>query len=517
MWQTDFSGNRWFICLGSIAICLILFGPLLALFTETIISQIHNPGQGISFVLPTGRRAILFLRTVGLGLSVAVSGMVVGVMIATVLWRWNKGKIRHLRWFILVFVAIPPYIHALAWSSLISPGTINGWWMTCWVQLMSFLPIATGLALVGLESVNTRLINAARMMKSDANTFRKIVLPTTMPAILIGGALLFLLSIADFSVPSLFRVNVYALEIFAEFSSTGSPADALLLSIPIIGCAFIVVIALYKSLKQVLFSSGRTNKSLLISFYWPSWVKILQIIAIVILMFQILVPLVGLISDIKSFTHLLNTISTASVEIFYSLMIAAIAALVSLPLGWLGVRLMSKERYFGLWWLLLLVPLVIPPALTGIGLISTWNHRFLPDIYDSPIILILADLSRFLPVSVLILFIMLKQINPALLDAARIVEKRPWRIISRITLPLIMPGLIVSAFVVFILSLGELGASILVAPPGRSTISMTIFNYLHYGESSTVAGLSLLMVASTLIIGMLTFLILTRKRFYKSI
>ncbi|MFC2101909.1 ABC transporter permease [Bacteroidota bacterium] len=512
MLQSYLSGNRWLIYPGGIILGLILFGPLIALLAETIVLQIHDPGEGLSLILPTGRCATLFLRTIGLGLSVSLTGMVAGVMIASVLWRWNRGKVRQLRWLILVFAAIPPYIHALAWTSLISPVAMNGWWASWWVQLMSFLPIAAGLALVGLESVNRRLFNAARVIRSDTDTFRKIILPSAMPAILTGGALLFLLSISDYSVPSLFRVNVYALEIFSEFSSTGRPANAFLLSFPVIFCVLVVFIALYGKLNQILFHSKGNSRDRLNSFCWPPWFRLLQVLAFLILILQLMVPLVSLVSDISSLDHLQNSISSVYGEILYSLMVAAVSALASLPLAWLGIKCLSTVTSLKLWWLILFIPMIIPPALTGIGLISIWNHRFLPDIYNSWIILVLGDLSRFLPVALLVLFITFKKINPALIDAARIVERRSFRIIYRITLPLLAPGLIASAFVVFILSLGELGASILVAPPGKSTISMMIFNYLHYGESSTVAGLSLLLVIATLCAGVITYVILIRYR-----
>jgi len=510
MLQSYFSGNRWITYPGSIFLVLILFGPFIAIIADTIVSLIQNPDNGISLVLPSGRRTTLFLRTIGLGLWVSIAGMITGLTTATVLWRWNRGRIRHLRWLILVFAAIPPYIHALAWADLMSPVTVNGWWTSWWVQLMSFLPITTGMALIGLESVNTGLVNAARVMRSDAGTFRKIVFPAALPAVVTGGIILFLLSITDYSVPSLFRINVYAIEIFAEFSSTGNPSKAFLLSLPVILCALIGIIVLSGSLKRILFSTPGNKQGRLNSFFWPSWIRVLQILAMLILLLQVLVPLFNIVFDISSIDHLLKTVTNSSGEIFYSIMVAASAALISLPLGWLGVRLVTQKRSFGLWWLILFIPMIFPPALTGIGLISIWNRPILSDIYNSWMILVLADLSRFLPVSVLVMFITLKQINLSLLDAARIIEKRPGRILYRITLPLVIPGLIATAFVVFVLSLGELGASILLAPPGKSTISMTIFNYLHYGESSTVAGLSLLMVLITLIAGLLIYLLLAR-------
>ena len=61
-----------------------------------------------------------------------------------------------------------------------------------------------------------------------------------------------------------------------------------------------------------------------------------------------------------------------------------------------------------------------------------------------------------------------------------------------VELPLLLPGLVIAFLLVFILSFGEVGAGLSVMPPGGETISIRIFNYLHYGASEEVSGISLL-------------------------
>ena len=69
----------------------------------------------------------------------------------------------------------------------------------------------------------------------------------------------------------------------------------------------------------------------------------------------------------------------------------------------------------------------------------------------------------------------------------------------RVRLPLLTPGLLAALCVAFALTLGELGATLIVAPPGQQTLTMRIYNYLHYGASDTVAGLCLAMAAGTVV------------------
>jgi len=105
----------------------------------------------------------------------------------------------------------------------------------------------------------------------------------------------------------------------------------------------------------------------------------------------------------------------------------------------------------------------------------------------------LAAAVRFLPFAAILLAAQFRRVDPLLLDAARLHNTHPLRTFFRIRLPLAAPGLLAAGVVVFALTLGELGATLLVIPPGQSTLTLRLYNYLHYGASEEVAGLSLLL------------------------
>jgi iron(III) transport system permease protein len=60
-----------------------------------------------------------------------------------------------------------------------------------------------------------------------------------------------------------------------------------------------------------------------------------------------------------------------------------------------------------------------------------------------------------------------------------------------VVLPLLAPTLVLWWSLLFILAWGELDASVLVAPPGWTPVSVRLFSLMHYGPSSMVAALSL--------------------------
>lgn len=89
----------------------------------------------------------------------------------------------------------------------------------------------------------------------------------------------------------------------------------------------------------------------------------------------------------------------------------------------------------------------------------------------------------------------LQQLNQPLWEATRLEVGPRWRIWLWLRLPLLLPGLLAAAGLVFALSVGELGATLIVIPPGYSTLTLRIYNYLHYGAAASVAVLCLVLVA----------------------
>ena len=80
---------------------------------------------------------------------------------------------------------------------------------------------------------------------------------------------------------------------------------------------------------------------------------------------------------------------------------------------------------------------------------------------------------------------------------------------AKITLPNMIPGLVAAWLVSFILTVGELGTTVLVSPPGESTLPVRIYTLIANTPSSEVAALALMEVGIILV--PLTFLaLLTR-------
>ncbi len=191
---------------------------------------------------------------------------------------------------------------------------------------------------------------------------------------------------------------------------------------------------------------------------------------------------------------------------------AAITALLSLALGFSAAQALIKPgKYAKGWWLLVIAPLAVPAPLIGIGLIALWNRPVLGAVYGTALMPVLAWLARFTPLAALVFAAQLRRLDPLLIDAARLFQTSRSKTWLQIYLPMLAPGLLAAGFIVFALCAGELGATLIVAPPGRATLIMRIYNYLHYGASEIVAGLCLFMTLTAGGLAGLTGLMFSKK------
>lgn len=498
--------------LGIILYLAVVFGPICALILETFSYLINNPMDIWSMTIPFGRRLDLLEHSLVLAIAVSISGTCIGVLVASALWSFQKGLLLYLRWFFILLLPIPPYIHALAWYPLFygnyaAPTTLlplvsNGWIMSWWVYLMAFLPIALGMSLLGLESVDLSMIEAGFILRQDIAVFANVVLPLARPAIMAGGGIIFLLCLTDYSVPSLFSVNVYPLEIFSEFSASGEPARSLLLSIPFLFPAFLVAVfsqAWLRNTAQTSTDEDRMNRK---PFQYPRWFALLQWSAVAMLLLQAGVLLGSLLITTGTLEQFISSVYLAKEDLWFTLKVTIISSLVCLPLALAVAGELTRLRMRGqIWWLLVVASIAVPGPLIGIGLISIWNRPIFSGLQGTELMPIIAMLCRFTPLAALVLFAFLRRIDPILMDAARIFQANFGQTLLKIAIPMLIPGFFAAAAVVFTLGIGELGATLIVIPPGESTLTLRIYNYLHYGASSSVAGLCLLMVFATAVAG----------------
>jgi iron(III) transport system permease protein len=190
-------------------------------------------------------------------------------------------------------------------------------------------------------------------------------------------------------------------------------------------------------------------------------------------------------------------------ELWQSAKIGAAAAtaalLLGLPLAW-SMRGTTSRTWPWLQLGAIAFLLAIPGPLLGIAMIRLLNQPTdsplsgLAWLYDTNFAPWLVQTLRALPIVTLILWPTLASVPQAMLDTAATDGAGRWRRLLLIVIPQRWPALVAAWLVGLAVAVGELAATVLVVPPGPTTISVRIFSLIHYGVDERVASISLLLM-----------------------
>ncbi len=175
-----------------------------------------------------------------------------------------------------------------------------------------------------------------------------------------------------------------------------------------------------------------------------------------------------------------------------SLKTSAIAQALVLVLGTPTAYLLATHRFRGRNLLLTLVelPLVLPPAVAGIGLLAAFGRTGLLStsaaFTQTAVVLAVAFVSA--PFYVRTGVAAFEGVDPALVEAARTLGARPSKIFARVALPLAAGGLGAGLALSFARGLGEFGATIMFAGSlQRVTQTLPLAIYAEFQQSFDVA------------------------------
>ncbi len=146
---------------------------------------------------------------------------------------------------------------------------------------------------------------------------------------------------------------------------------------------------------------------------------------------------------------------------------------------------------------LIMLPFLVPPVVLAMGLLP-WLHQI--GLWGHSLSISLAHSLMIFPVAFLILRDGLNHQPKALAQAARSLGASGWQVYARITLPLLLPWLVVSALIAAVISLNEFIIAQFLAAPELETLPTIIWPSLRYTLTPVIASASTLSLASTLLL-----------------
>jgi iron(III) transport system permease protein len=165
--------------------------------------------------------------------------------------------------------------------------------------------------------------------------------------------------------------------------------------------------------------------------------------------------------------------------------------------SWVVVR----TRLPGRWLVdnLAFLPLVIPGLVLGVALLSVYLRVSLP-IYGTLWILFIAYMTRYMPYGMRYASTSMFQIGRELEESAQVSGAGWWQSFRRIVVPLLVPGLLAGWIYVVIVSLRELGSSVLLYSPGKEVLSIVIWEQYRNGQLTQLAALGIMMVGGLVVL-----------------
>lgn len=203
-----------------------------------------------------------------------------------------------------------------------------------------------------------------------------------------------------------------------------------------------------------------------------------------------------------------DPLATIRLSLVVALLCTATALPIAILLGWV----LARKQFFGktLVTAVVMVPMVLPPVVTGLLLLGAFGRRgwFGPLLWALGIEVSFTLFGAVLAATVvgLPLFVMsaraaFEAIDPEYEHLSATLGDTPWRTFRRVTLPLALPGIAGGAVLAFARSLGEFGATIVLAgnTDATRTISIAIYALLDRPDAHVeVIWLSVASVALSL-------------------
>ncbi|NHN58711.1 MULTISPECIES: iron ABC transporter permease [Halorussus] len=492
------------VTLASAAVAVAVLSPVL-----WILLRAADVGVDSSLALLARPSMVdILLNSVGLVTVVTVACVLLGVPLAVLTVQTDLPFRRFWTVALALPLVVPSYIGAFAFVSAFGPRgaladalaplgvesipQIYGFAGTALVLTLYVYPYVFLTTRAALLSFDGTLVEAARTLNhSRREAFRRVTLPQIAPGIAAGALLVALYTLSDFGTPSIMHFGVFTRAIYVEFNTFGRDTAALL-SLELLAVTAVIV-ALESRVGGRDSGSYAGGGGSAARTPLGAWKLPALVFCAAVVLLALVVPL-GVLAMwlVRSgpgyagggfafdWTYGWNSASVSALA-------AAVATLAAVPVAYLAARyrsaltsLFDRATYVGY---------ATPGIVLGISLVY-FGSSYAPALYQTIPLLVFAYVVRFLPQAVGTTRSSVLQVDAELLEAARTLGRPPGEAFRRVTLPLIAPGVVAGAALVFLTTMKELPATLLLRPTGFETLVTYIWRVQeagYYGQAAVPA------------------------------
>ncbi len=501
-----------------ILIPAIIVAAAMLLPIAYLVIRTAGAGEEALQLLLRGRTVQVLVNTCLLALSVTVATSALGIALAWLTVRTDL-PLRRL-WTVLLALplAVPSYVGGFVLISAFGPrGMLQqllaplgvarlpdiygfpGAMLTLTLFSYPYVLLSVRGALSGMDSGPEE---ASRSLGcSPAATFWRVVLPQLKPATAAGALLVALYTLSDFGAVSLLRFESFTYQIYLQYQGSFDRTLAAVFSLVLV-CLTVIV----------LFSEGRARGRA--AYYrstvgsirpprpvplgrwrWPA-LAFCGLTATAALALPVLVLFFWLAQGIVAGQPLHLVWRPALNSAYASGLATAVMLAAAIPVAVLAVRyrgrlsiLIERATYIGF---------ALPGIVIALSLVF-FGVRYATPLYQTMAMLVFAYVVRFLPQAVGATRASLLQVNPRVEDAARTLGYSVLQTLARITIPLVRRGLLGGAGLVFLTTVKELPATLILSPIGFDTLATSIWGATSEGLFARAAVPALLLILISLI------------------
>ncbi len=518
-----------------LVLVIVVAVPVILIFITAFFENGKFNIAGVMKILSDPDTYQALLNSVIIAAGVTLVSTTIGTFFAWLVARTDLPFKKIMKALFLVPFMLPSFIGALAWKVLLSSraGYINKLLIAMFglekapidimslggiiaIESMYLFPFVFLQVAGALERMDPTLEESARISGAGLGTItRRITLPLVMPSILAGALLVALYSLSHFGVPSILGTEkgIYNIptKIYERIYASGGSFGAIRVG-TILSMILVIAAALILKLQDVLLKKGQyqiiAGKSMRPMVLKLRGLKIpLLIISVIYIAITVILPTVtifmvgglktyGLPFAAKSMTwdNYLKIFQWKMTRdaIWNSIYLSLGAAFVTMLAGTMISYVIVKMKVRGKFMLQFLgvLPFSLPGTVIALGVILTWSGRFGVNLYNTPWIIFVAYIARYMAFSIKSNSASLSQVSDSLEEASRACGATHWQSLKDIVIPLIKPGMISAFFLIFLPALRELTTSVLLYGPTTRTIGVAIYALNEDGETVRAAALA---------------------------
>ncbi|GAE26437.1 ferric iron ABC transporter [Halalkalibacter wakoensis JCM 9140] len=495
MWFSIWKGNPpgLVLLLFGLAVALVMSIPIIYVMWRSLFAGVDRWMR-----LLDGRIPQLLWNTFSLTAAVTVCAVAIGVSLAWIVVRTDIPGRKMWQWVLALPLVIPPYVGAVTYIIIFGPSgwarnlwrdtpwlvntfgdypiNIYSFWGVFFVLTMFTYPYVFLIASASLRKMNRNFEEVARSQgMSTAKIFWKVNLPFLRPAIGAGAILISLYVLSDFGAIAMMRYVTFTAAIYFQRASFDTASASVLSLVLILLTILILWIEARTRRKNKYYQTTNTFREPDI-LPLAKWKPLAIIYVGLVFLLSIVLPIVVLVYwsiigigmgalDERFFGFAWNSIKVSGFA-------ALLCMILAMPIIYLKSRYPSfissgidKLSYAGY---------ALPGVIVGLGMIFIFNNH-IPALYNTFYMIALAFVVRFLPQAMQAGEASLSLVSPRIDEAARSLGYPPWKVMFKVILPSILPGVMAGGALVFVSSIKELPATLMLRPPGFDTLAVRVY------------------------------------------